>query len=211
MNAQASFDRFGQVYQINAIFNRTTHSFNLDAYNAYSALYLPGPFLLVYLLAFAVSTALIVHTILYNGKTLINGFKKVKVEEDDIHAKLMRVYPEVPDKWYATLAVIFMIIGVVCVEVWPTGMPVWTLALSILLPAIYMLPCGFIYAVTGQGLAINLLAEIIPGGILAGKPLPNMVSSIRWSPLMCLADHSGRSSRQCRSKRWAHLSPLCKT
>ncbi|CAG7853661.1 Glutathione transporter 1 [Serendipita indica DSM 11827] len=160
MTAQASFDRFGRVYNISAIFNRTTRSFSPEAYNEYSSLYLPGPFLLVYLLAFAISTALIVHTVLYNGRTLINGFKKIQVEEDDIHAKLMRAYPEVPDKWYATLFAVFFVIAVLAVEVWPTGMPVWTLAIAVLLPAIYMLPCGFIFAVTGQGLSINLLAQI---------------------------------------------------
>ena len=175
MGGQASYDRFGQVYNISAIFNTETRAFDLEAYNKYSALYLPGPFAIVYLIAFAMATALLTHTILYHGKSLIDGIKRVRVEEDDIHAKLMKHYPEVPDSWYATLGLAFFIVGVVCVEVWPTKMPVYALALSILLPAIYMLPCGFIYAVTGQGLAINLLAEIIPAGLLPGQPLPNMV------------------------------------
>jgi OPT oligopeptide transporter protein len=130
---------------------------------------------MVYLLAFTVSSCLIVHTLLYHGKTIINGIKRIRIEEDDVHARLMRHYPEVPNGWYYTLTATFFIVSIVSVEVWPTGMPVWTLCLSLLLPAIYLLPCGFIYAVTGQSLAINLLAEIIPGTILAGKPLPNMV------------------------------------
>ncbi|KAG8832746.1 hypothetical protein FRC17_000756 [Serendipita sp. 399] len=175
MGAQGSFDRFGQVYDVSRIFNRTTMSFNPDAYNEYSALYLPGPFALIYLLAFAMATCLLVHTLLYHGKSLLNGIKKIQVEEDDIHAKLMRNYSEVPDSWYTSVSIFFFIIAVVCVEVWPTGFPVWTLALSILLPLIYMIPCGFIFAVTGQGVAINLLAQIIPAAILPGKPLPNML------------------------------------
>ncbi|KAG8855931.1 hypothetical protein FRC20_000665 [Serendipita sp. 405] len=175
IGGQSSYDRFGQVYRVSRIFNRTTASFNPDAYNEYSALYLPGPFALVYLLAFAMSACLLVHTVLYHGKSLINGIKKIQVEEDDVHAKLMRKYPEVPDSWYTAISIFFFIVAVVCVEVWPTGFPVWTLALSILLPAVYMLPCGFIYAVSGQGVAINLLAQIIPAAILPGKPLPNML------------------------------------
>jgi hypothetical protein len=163
------------MYNISAIFNQTTRSFDLDAYNAYSALYLPGPYAMVYLLAFAMATALLTHTVLYHGKSLLEGFKRARVEEDDIHAKLMRHYPEVPDGWYATLAATFFIVGVIAIEVYPTKMPVYALALSVLLPAIYMLPCGFVYAVTSQGLAINLLAQIIPAGVLPGQPLPNMV------------------------------------
>lgn len=175
MGGQASYDRFGQVYNISAIFNPQTHTFDVDAYNAYSALYLPGPYAMVYLMAFALSTCLIVHTILYHGKSLIDGIKRVRVEEDDIHAKLMKHYPEVPDSWYLSIGVGFFILGVVAIEVWPTKMPVYTLALSLLLPTLYMLPFGFIYAVTGQGLPINLLAEIIPAGIMPGQPLPNMI------------------------------------
>jgi len=141
-------------------------------------LYLPGPFAMVYLLAFALSTSILTHTILYHGKSLTNGFKGIRVEEDDIHAKLMKYYPEVPRGWYTNLGLGFFIIGAVAVEVWPTKMPVYALALSILLAALYMLSSGFIFAVTGQGLAINLLAELIPAGLLPGQPLPNMVCHI---------------------------------
>jgi hypothetical protein len=178
IGGQASYDRFGEVYNISAIFNQTSYSFDLDAYNAYSALYLPGPYAMVYLIAFALATALLTHTILYHGRSLIDGIKRVRVEEDDIHAKLMKDYPEVPDSWYTTIGLTFFIVGVVCVEVYPTKMPVYALALSILVPALYMLPCGFIYAVTSQPVAINLLAEIIPAGLLPGQPLPNMVCYI---------------------------------
>ena len=130
---------------------------------------------MVYFLAFTMATALLTHTILYHGKSLIDGIKRVRVEEDDIHAKLMKHYPEVPDGWYATLGFSFFVVGVVAVEVWPTKMPVYALALSVLLPALYMLPCGFIFAITSQGLQINLLAEIVPAGLLPGQPLTNMV------------------------------------
>jgi hypothetical protein len=175
MGGQTSYDRFGKTYEIRRIFDPVSHSFNVTAYNEYSAMYLPGPYALVYLLAFAIASCILVHTILYHGMSLINGFKRIQVEQDDIHAKLMKVYPEVPDGWYATIVAVFFILAIVSVEVWPTRMPVWALALSLVLPILYMLPCGFIYAVTGQGLAINLLAEIIPGTLLAGLPLPNMV------------------------------------
>ncbi len=35
-------------------------------------------------------------------------------------------------------------------QVWHTGMPVWALILSVMLPVVYVLPSGFIYAMTGQ-------------------------------------------------------------
>jgi OPT oligopeptide transporter protein len=175
IGGRGAYDRFGKSYKVAQILDATGRRFDLDKYHAYSAMYLPGPYAMVYLVAFALSTALLVHTILYHARTVYNGIKRVQIEEDDVHAKLMRVYPEVPDSWYATICLVFFIAAIVSVEVWPTQMPVWALALAVLLPTIYLLPCGFIFAVTGQGASINLIAEILPGVLLSGRPLANMV------------------------------------
>ncbi len=109
-----------------------------------------------YLIAFALSTCVITHTILYHGKSLLNGVKKMRIEKDDIHAKLMRNYPEVPDWWYIISFVTFFCLAIVAVEVWHTGVPVYALLLALLLPIIYILPSGFIYAMTGQGVSLTL-------------------------------------------------------
>lgn len=123
----------------------------MEAYNAYSPLYLPATYAVTYLLAFALSTCVLVHTLLYHGRTLINGLKRMRIEKDDIHAKLMRNYPEVPDWWYALSFVLFFSLAIVAMEVWHTAVPVWALLLAVLIPIIYILPGGFIYAMTGQG------------------------------------------------------------
>jgi len=70
--------------------------------------------------------------------------------------------------------VFFFSLSIVAAEVWNTGVPVWALTISILLPIIYVLPTGFVYAMTGQAISVNLLAQIIPGTLLPGKPLANM-------------------------------------
>jgi hypothetical protein len=44
-------------------------------------------------------------------------------------------------------------------QVWDTGMPVWALALSVLLPMIYVLPSGFIYAMSGQAVGSHFIIE----------------------------------------------------
>jgi len=175
IGGRTPYDRFGAKYNITRILDSTGRRFSLSNYEAYSALYLPGPYAIVYLLAFALSTALLVHTILYHARTVYNGIKRVQIEEEDVHAKLMRAYPEVPDSWYATICLVFFLTAIVTIEVWPTDMPVWALALSVVVPALYLIPCGLIYAVTAQQTSINLLAEILPGVLLNGRPLANMV------------------------------------
>jgi hypothetical protein len=89
--------------------------------------------------------------VLYHGETLLNGFKRIRIERDDIHARLMRNYPEVPDWWYGVAFGTFFAVAVVATEVWNTGVPAYALVLSVLLPVVYVLPSGFIYAMTGQG------------------------------------------------------------
>lgn len=168
------YDRFGNVYNVTRVLTPDDR-FDPVAYNNYSPLYLPATYAMTYLLAFALSTCVIVHTILYHGKSLINGIKKMKVENDDIHAKLMRSYPEVPDWWYLSAFFFFFALAVVAVEIWDTNVPVWSLVLALILPSIYILPSGFIYAMTGQGITLNILAQIIPGTLLPGNPLANMV------------------------------------
>jgi len=98
-----------------------------------------------------------------------------KIDDDDVHAKLMRKYLEVPQWWYAVLFVVFFAIAVAFVEVWHTDVPVYAILLSVTLAAIFIIPNGLILATTGQPVGINILAEIIAGVISPGNPLFNMI------------------------------------
>ncbi|KAG8772331.1 hypothetical protein FRC15_002803, partial [Serendipita sp. 397] len=169
-----TYDRFGKVYNISRILTPQV-TLNLTAYEEYSDLYLSPPYISSYLLTFSLSTCIITHTILYHGRTLWNSFRHVDPEEEDIHAKLMKAYPEVPGWWYWTVIIGFFLIAAAAVQAWPTKVPVYALILSVVLPAIYMLPGGLIFAVTGQPLSLNVLAQIIPGMLLPGNPIANMV------------------------------------
>lgn len=110
------YDRFAQPYNVTRVLN-SDQTLNVQAFTDYSPLYLPGGYAVTYLIAFILSSCVIVHTILYYGHTLVNGFKRIKVEKDDIHAKLMRSYPEVPDWWYLTVFAVFLALMIVAQEV----------------------------------------------------------------------------------------------
>lgn len=149
LSINSPFDRYGEPYNVRKVLTADAQ-FDPVKYAEYSPLFLPCTYAITYLLAFALSTAVIVHTILYHGKAVYAGARKMKIEEDDIHAKLMRNYPEVPDWWYVSVFLVFFALAVVAVEVWDTSVPVWALLLSVALPIVYILPAGFIYAMTGQ-------------------------------------------------------------
>jgi hypothetical protein len=71
---------------------------------------------MTYLLAFAAMSNLLVHTALYHGKTIWKALV-ARVEEDDIHAKLMRVYREVPSWWYGVTLAMSFAAAIIYVEV----------------------------------------------------------------------------------------------
>ena len=170
------YDRFGHTYNVTRILDSTGRQFSLSNYEAYSALYLPAPFAIGYLLAFVGTTTLLVHTALYHSRSIRNAIKRVPTEEEDVHAKLMRSYPEVPDTWYLSIFLVFFAMSIVAIAVWRTDIPVWALPLSVLIPVLYLIPCGFLLAVSGQLITpVNVHAEVIPGLLLNGRPLANMV------------------------------------
>lgn len=109
-----TYDRFGKVYNISRILNSDI-TLNVTAFNEYSDLYLSPPYIPYYLISFAIATCILTHTLLYHGRTLYNSFRNIDPEEDDIHAKLMKAYPEVPNWWYYLLIGVFFMVACVAV------------------------------------------------------------------------------------------------
>jgi hypothetical protein len=149
MGDTANYDRFGNEYNISSILT-SEKRLNVTAYEAYSDIYITPPYLMFVLITFMLSTCIITHTALYHGRTLWNAMRSIDPEDEDIHAKLMKSYPEVPKWWYWCILVFFFLMAVIAVERWPTGVPVYSLLVAVAVPAVYVLPGGLIFAVTGQ-------------------------------------------------------------
>jgi hypothetical protein len=94
-----SFDNTGAQYNVSRIINPDL-SFNLEAYKAYSPLFISTSFAMLYGLSFASITAVLTHVFLYYGKKIWIQARHALSEQPDIHARLMSVYKEVPDWWY---------------------------------------------------------------------------------------------------------------
>lgn len=92
-------------------------SLNVTAYTEYSPVYLPITLSTVYGIGLALSTSCLVHTAIYHGPDIMKQLRKIKTEEDDIHIKLMKVYPEVPGWWYGLHTVLFVGLSIVTVTV----------------------------------------------------------------------------------------------
>ena len=80
--------------------------------------------------------------------------------------------------WYGLLFAITFAGGIVGIEIFPTGLPVWAYILSLVFPILLMLPIGIIRAITNQWISLSFLADLLGGYLVAGKPVAHMVFKV---------------------------------
>lgn len=102
ISSRTTYDHFGKRYNVSRILNPDA-TFNQEAYDAYSPLFLSTTFAVSYGLSFASITSTLVHALLYFRKQIWTQSRKSMEEQPDIHARLMSKYPQVPDWWYALI------------------------------------------------------------------------------------------------------------
>lgn len=167
------FDNTGSPYNINAIL--TNGTFDVQKYQNYSPVFFPITYILTYGMAFAGTTAMVVHVYLWHRHDIIRQVRRIKTDERDIHSYLMRVYPEIPHGWYGFVFVANFILLVVAIVKYPTGLPFYAALLCLVLGAIFTPAIAIIYAITNQFCAINEILEVIIGYMVPGRPLANML------------------------------------
>ncbi|KAF9134049.1 hypothetical protein BGW39_008268 [Mortierella sp. 14UC] len=144
-----------------------------EKYVEYGPMRMDSFFALTYGVGFAGLTATVVHVALYNGRELIERWKSARLENEDIHSRLMRVYPEVPDWWYGSLFVISLGLSFVACVVYEY-MPWWAVFLAMAIAMFFVLPVGIVQAVTNQQPGLNIITEYVIGYILPGDPIANV-------------------------------------
>jgi OPT family small oligopeptide transporter len=169
-----SFDNSGNSYNVTRIINEDA-TFNLEAYRAYSPLFISASFAMSYGLSFASITATLTHIFLYYRKQIWTQARRSLSEQPDIHARLMSAYKEVPEWWYISIFLSMFVFGIVAIEAWDTQFPVWAFILALLISFAYTVPIGIIQAITNQQVGLNVITELIIGYALPGRPIAMMM------------------------------------
>ncbi|KAE9970878.1 hypothetical protein BLS_004716 [Venturia inaequalis] len=170
------YDRFGSKYNVTQILN-ADGTFNQGLYEKYSPPYLGASFAFVYGTSFAAITSVLVPVYLWHGSDIWQAIRGT--QKQDIHSRLMKSYKKTPWWYYATLTVVMVAITIAMVEVYNVGLPVYGVFLALLIPAVYMIPCGIIQGLTNVNAnQLNVLSEFIGGYMFQGRPLANMVFKI---------------------------------
>lgn len=120
------------------------------AYEAYGPMRMATFFAFTYGIGFAGITSVLTHTALFHGKEIVRQFKASRSENEDIHHKLMRAYPEVPGWWYYIVFLVAFGLSFCVLYVWPVQvqLPWWGMFLAAGLAIVFVLPIGIIQAVS---------------------------------------------------------------
>ena len=108
--------------------------------------------------------ATLVHAFLYFRKQIWVQARRSLHEQPDIHARLMSVYPQVPEWWYLSIFLSMFALGIISIEVWPTEMPVWSFILALAIGKIHFLRA--LRSVTDQCFSSKAFTYIIPIGMI---------------------------------------------
>ncbi|EIW86062.1 oligopeptide transporter [Coniophora puteana RWD-64-598 SS2] len=174
ISSRTSYDNEMKQYNVSRILTPES-TLDLEAYMSYSPLFLSTTFALSYGLSFAAITSTLVHAFIYFRKQVWRQARRSLREQADVHARLMNMYPQVPEWWYFLLFGITFALGCISIELWPTQMPVWAFVVALCVAFTYLVPCGMIQAITNQQVGLNVVTELIIGYALPGKPIAMMM------------------------------------
>ncbi|KAG0240840.1 hypothetical protein BGW41_006595 [Actinomortierella wolfii] len=161
----------GASYDVRAVM--TDGKFDREKYLAYGPMRISSMFAIAYGIGFAGLCATVVHVALYHGEDIVKRWRNSREEHEDIHCRLMKAYPEVPNWWYALLFVIVIALTFVTCVVWDY-MPWWAVFLALAVVAIFVLPIGVTSAVTNVQPGLNIITEYIFGYLKPGYPMENV-------------------------------------
>ncbi|XP_023520808.1 oligopeptide transporter 3-like isoform X3 [Cucurbita pepo subsp. pepo] len=174
------FTRTGQKYDTTKVLT-PEFELNVAAYNNYGKLYLSPLFALSIGSGFARFTATLTHVALFHGRDIWKQSRTaIKNAKLDIHAKLMQSYKQVPEWWFLILLFGSTVISLLMSIVWKdiVQLPWWGMLFAFAMAWIVTLPIGVIQATTNQQPGYDIIAQLIIGYILPGKPIANLLFKI---------------------------------
>lgn len=169
-----SYDNTASAYNVTRILN-ADYTFNLQAYQEYSPLFLSTTFMLCYGLSFATIIAVLVHTGLFHGKELWVRMRNIGKEEEDVHGRLMARFKGVPLWWYGAITLVMIAMSLGIILGYPTHLSWWAFFISLIICCVWFIPCGIVQATTNIQIGLNVITEFIIGYMQPGKPMAMML------------------------------------
>ncbi|KAL5981933.1 hypothetical protein ACLOJK_016000 [Asimina triloba] len=171
------FDTEGNQYNISRALDEKTFVLDEAGYKSYSRVHFSALFTFAWGFNFASITASLSHFVCFYGRSVWNQIKESHSTEsqvDDVHIRTMRKnYDPIPQWWFLTILITTTGLSVFALEGFgrQLQLPYWGIFLAIALTLVFIIPIGVIVATTGQGIALNVVSELLLGYLYPGRPL----------------------------------------
>ncbi|KAF8929572.1 OPT oligopeptide transporter protein-domain-containing protein [Dissophora ornata] len=164
----------GTSFNIHTVLN-PDYSLNDALYNSGEPAYMSPMYAVGFLTSFIALAGCVSHVICFHGKDIWRNWKMaIGSEDEDIHTKMMKVYPEVPQLWYGIFYIAMAALAILTCEVYNLQLPWWGLIVALAIGWLLTLPICAMNAITGFGPGLNVITELVCGYMLPGKPIANM-------------------------------------
>lgn len=190
LNSNDIFTNTGESYVVSKVLDEKSMLVE-SKYQEYSPPFYSAGNLLVYGSIFAQYPFAFVYVLITEFKSISQGFKQIYIQLrdftkrsgiktssydgfDDPQTRLMKKYKDVPDWWYLVVLVFALVMGILCIKLYPTQTPVWGLFFILGLNFVFLIPICFIFSMTGFNMTMGVLTEIIIGYALPGNGLALM-------------------------------------
>lgn len=185
INSSATFSNTGDRYDVSQVMNEKGE-LDIEKYQKYGPPFYSAANLVLYGTFFASYPFTILYTCATNWKDIsyatrslghsLRQWRSSSLEGfNDPHSKMMRQYKEVPEWVFLIVLVIAIVLGIICVEIYPTNVPVWGIFFTVAMNFVFLIPFTVLYSITGYQLTMNVLIELIVGYALPGKPDAHLI------------------------------------
>lgn len=129
-----------------------------------------------------------------------------EAKEIDPHYALMQNYKEVPGWWFGLVFVLAAVTALICLDIVNTTLPWWGFFAAISIMSIALPFFSAMTALTGYGLFVQSLIQIIGAYLVPGRPLANMYFATFGFNSMMQAKHL---LSDLKLGQYVHLEPRC--
>ncbi|PLW21798.1 hypothetical protein PCANC_02927 [Puccinia coronata f. sp. avenae] len=152
---------------------------DIEKYNQMGPIQLTPYFALYYGIGFAVLTSAITTVILFHSDDIRLALLARTKASTDAHVEMMeKSYAKVPYSWYITIGTSMTLAAIYVVVAYPLQIPVWGLAVALILALCFTIPLGIIKATSNTAIGLHAITELTAGLLFPGKPLANVVFKV---------------------------------
>lgn len=185
INSNQLFTNTGELYAVTKVV--TSNSlFDEEAYKQYGPPFYTAANLVVYGAFFAIYPFLFFYVHIMYWKQIksafiglwkiVRNFRTSSTYDgfNDSFSRSMTRYKETPEWAYLVILVISLVLGIICVEIYPAQTPVWAIFFALAINFIFLIPFTIINATTGYSIGLNVLVELIVGYAIPNNGLALM-------------------------------------